>query len=243
MDWHGEKNIFPPQDYLPAITCTMQAHIHAHTCDTSFFPLDSLAPFWIPGPETPHAAPAISPRFLGSQDRFPIELLFSLKTIKSGSRPDPVAWPGLPLGGVHPRAFFITSLSPLQPFPLPLSFFPAGPGPDPGPAPAASRIFCCLHPHDVLTCYASASRRAYAYRSASGRSEAAEHHRGRHSNPVARRPRENPAGYWPRATRRRVSLSVLLLRLPSAHTSPRRWMMTGTSRRHLNGPNSLPGRD
>lgn len=85
----------------PRITCN---HMHVLTHTPLLFPLDA-APFWIDCPDTPHAAPAISPRFLGSQGRVPIELLFLLK-IKSDSRPDPGDRPGFPLGGVRPTPFY-----------------------------------------------------------------------------------------------------------------------------------------
>lgn len=172
--------ISPSKDYL---------HSHALTLLLSFpLPLGNLPLSWTPSPDTPHATPAISPRFLGSQDRVPIELLFLLKIIKSDSGPDPGALTGFPSRGcVHPKPFY--------PFPylhcnlsLAFSFFSsAGPRSRSRPGPSLHRASSCLlfPSHDVLTCYASASPRAYAYRSASDRSEAVEHYRGRNSNPVA----------------------------------------------------------
>lgn len=119
----------------PRITCN---HMHALTHTPLLFPLDA-APLWIDCPDTPHAAPAISPRFLGSQGRVPIELLFLLK-IKSDSRPDPGDRPGFPLGGVRPTPFYPFLISTAT-SPFLSRIFSAGPGPGPGPAPAASCIF------------------------------------------------------------------------------------------------------
>lgn len=182
MGWRlDEKDIY----LCPRITC-----IHMHTI--YYFPF-SIPP-WTNLPLSgfqaltrPHATPAISPRFLGSQDRVLIELLFLLKIIKSDSRPDPGAWTRFPSRRVFIPGRFILSLISTATFPSPsLFFFSAGPRSRSRPGPSCIVHLPALLPsHDVLTCYASASPRAYAYRSASDRSEAAEHYRGRNSNPVA----------------------------------------------------------
>lgn len=182
MDGDGmTKRIYISVQGLLAFTCTQSITLFFHS------PLNESAPFWIPGPDTASCHPAISPRFLGSQDRVLIELLFLLKIIKSDSRPDPGAWTRFPSRRVFIPGRFILSLISTATFPSPsLFFFSAGPRSRSRPGPSCIVHLPALLPsHDVLTCYASASPRAYAYRSASDRSEAAEHYRGRNSNPVA----------------------------------------------------------
>lgn len=127
----------------PRITCN---HMHMHT-HTSLFPwtlpLSGLLALTRLMPPTP----AISPRFLGSQDRVPIELLFLLK-IKSDSRPDPGDRPGFPLGGVHPTPFYPFLISTAT-SPSLSRFFSAGPGPGPGPEPSCTaHLLACTH----MTC-------------------------------------------------------------------------------------------
>lgn len=183
---HGDgmtKRIYISVQGLPAFTCTQSITFFFHH-PPWVLPLSGFPP----GLDTAHATPAISPRFLGFQDRVPIELRILLKIIKSDSRPDPGAVTRFPSRGCSSQAVLSFPLSPLQPFPLLLFFFFLQvPGPRSRPGPSCIVHLPALLPsHDVLTCYASASPRAYAYRSASDRSEAAEHYRGRNSNPVAK---------------------------------------------------------
>lgn len=171
--------ISPSKDYL---------HSHAHTLLLSFslplgnLPLSGLQALTrlMPPPQFPRV-------FWDPKTVFQLSFSFRLKIIKSDSRPDPGALTGFPSRGCSSQA--VLSFPYLH-CNLSLScslFFSAGPRSRSRPGPSCIVHLPALLPsHDVLTCYASASPRAYAYRSASDRSEAAQHYRGRNSNPVAK---------------------------------------------------------
>lgn len=131
----------------PRINC-----IHMHSCLFFLFPLDS-APFWIAGPDTPHAIPAISPRFPGSRGHFPIELLFLLKIKKLTAGQTQGIDQFFLLGGVHPRPFYPFLISTATSLPLPFFFFLQVQVQVQTRPPQLHRVvpsLACLHPHDVL---------------------------------------------------------------------------------------------